>query len=221
MRVEDLDTPALLVDLDLVEANIAALMGRLRGTGVGVRPHLKTAKCPELARMLLAAGAQGCCVAKLGEAEVLAAAGIDDLLITCEIAGAPKLARLAALHRRYPQVTVVVDSLECARALDIACAGSERPLAVLIELNVGQNRCGVAPGEPALALARELARLPHLRLAGLQGYEGHLQHLAGLVEKERLVGAAMQQLTATAGLLRDAGIEIETVTTGGTGTCEL
>lgn len=220
MRLDELDTPALVVDLALMEANIARLMGRLRPSGVRVRPHLKTAKCPEVARLLAAAGASGFCVAKLGEAEALAEAGVDDLLITTEIAGAPKLRRLAALHARHPRVRCVLDSLEGARMLDAALAGADAPLEVLIELDVGQRRCGVAPGEPARALAAEVARLPRLRLVGLQGYEGHLQHVADPEERGRRVDEAMGLLVSTAELLRADGHAIETVTTGGTGTCE-
>jgi D-serine deaminase-like pyridoxal phosphate-dependent protein len=219
-RVAELDTPALLVDLDLMEANIAALISRLRPSGVRVRPHLKTAKSPAIARILAAAGASGFCVAKLGEAEVMAAAGIDDLLITSEIAGAAKLRRLAALHAAHPAVRVVVDSSAGAAMLDAACAGAGPPLEVLIELDVGQGRCGVASGEPARALARAIAALPRLRLLGIQGYEGHLQHIADPAEQTRRVDAAMGLLTATAELLRADGHAIETVTTGGTGTCE-
>ena len=220
MYVAELDTPALLIDLDALQANIATLLNRLHGTGVAVRPHLKTAKCPEVARLLVEAGCTGFCVAKLGEAEVLAEAGIDDLLITSEIAGKAKLARMVALHQRHPNVKIVVDSVAGARALDSACSGAT-PLDVLIELDVGQQRCGVAPGEPALELALELARLPNLRLVGLQGYEGHLQQIADPAEKARRVDTAMQQLTSTATLLRNAGFAIDVVTTGGTGTCEL
>jgi D-serine deaminase-like pyridoxal phosphate-dependent protein len=220
MLIAEIDTPALLVDLDLLEANIATLMTRLRPSGVRVRPHLKTAKSPEVARLLAAAGAQGFCVAKLGEAEVMAAAGIDDLLITGEIAGAAKLRRLAALHAAHPRVRVVVDSVEGAVLLNEACAGAGAPLDVLIELDVGQGRCGVAPGEPALALARALDRLSQLRLIGLQGYDGHLQHLADPDEQGRRVDEAMRRLTDTAALLRADGHAVETVTTGGTGTCE-
>jgi D-serine deaminase-like pyridoxal phosphate-dependent protein len=219
MLREPIDTPALVVDLDLMEANIATLMARLRPTGLRVRPHLKTAKSPDVARILAAAGAAGFCVAKLGEAEVLAAAGFDDLLITSELAGAPKLRRLAALHARHPRVRCVVDSVEGARMLDDAVAPSGAPLEVLIDLDVGQGRCGVAPGEPARALAVEVARLPHLRLVGLQGYEGHLQHLADPVEQGRQVDAAMGRLVATAEQLRADGYPIATVTTGGTGPC--
>jgi D-serine deaminase-like pyridoxal phosphate-dependent protein len=223
MRVEELDTPAMVVDLDRAEANIAALMGRFAGTRVRVRPHLKTTKSPQFARMLAEAGAQGFCVSKLGEAEVMADAGLDDLLITGELAGAAKLARLAALARRHPELRLraVVDSAAGARALDAALADTPRPLEVLIELNVGQNRCGVAPGEPALELARQLAGLARLRLVGVQGYEGHLQHLADAEQRAREVDAAMEKLGATVRLLREHGFAVETVTTGGTGTCAL
>lgn len=219
MRIEEIDTPALLVDLDLMMANIAALFARLRPSGVRVRPHLKTAKSPAVARILADAGAQGFCVAKLGEAEVMAAAGFDDLLVTSEIAGAPKLRRLAALHRDHPRVRVVVDSSEGAQMLSDAVAGSPEPLEVLIELDVGQGRCGAAPGDPARALACVIAGLPGLRLVGLQGYEGHLQHVADHAARDARVDAAMAQLVATADLLRADGHQIDQVTTGGTGTC--
>lgn len=220
MLVAELDTPALLVDQDLLLANIAAVQARLAATGVRIRPHLKTAKSPALAQIMARAGMSGFCVAKLGEAEVFAAAGFTDLLITGELAGAPKLRRLAALHAAHPDVRVVVDSATGAELLNTACAADPRPLEVLIDLDVGQRRCGIAPGEPALALARTLTRLPHLRLVGLQGYEGHLQHVADAAEQNRLVDAAMAALTGTADLLRADGQRIDVVTTGGTGTCE-
>jgi D-serine deaminase-like pyridoxal phosphate-dependent protein len=220
MPIPQLDTPAMLVDLELLRANIAALQARLAPTGVRIRPHLKTAKSPAIAQMLADAGMGGFCVAKLGEAEVFAAAGFSDLLITSELASAPKLRRLAALHAAHPQIRVVVDSAAGAQVLAAACAANPRPLEVLIDLDVGQRRCGIAPGAPALELARTIAQLPHLRLMGVQGYEGHLQHIADAAEQARQVDAAMAQLTATADLLRADGHAIGVVTTGGTGTCE-
>lgn len=212
------DTPALLVDLERLEANITHLFGQAQQMGVRVRPHLKTAKAPELARIMHAAGAQGFCAATLGEAEVFAEAGITDLLITREIAGATKLGRLTALHRRCPALRVVVDSAAGATMLAQAMANSPAPLDVLIELDVGQQRCGVAPGAAALGLAQAIGALPQLRLIGLQGYEGHLQHVADLSIRAEQVHAAIGQLTATADLLRGHGHAITVVTTGGTGT---
>jgi D-serine deaminase-like pyridoxal phosphate-dependent protein len=221
-RLDRLDTPSMLVDLDLMEANIGRLMNQLLPTGVNIRPHLKTTKSPLLARRLIEAGAKGCCVAKLSEAEVMAEGGIEDLLITCEIIGTPKVARLVELFNRHPQIKTVLDSIQGATAIDtaLAQAGIETPLQVLIDLNVGQNRTGVTPGEPALALAHHLASLPHLKLIGVQGYEGHLQHLPDRQEREEKCRAAMAALSGTADLLRQNGFNIETVTTGGTGTSE-
>ncbi|HZO71264.1 MAG TPA: DSD1 family PLP-dependent enzyme [Ktedonobacteraceae bacterium] len=217
-----LDTPSMIVDLNLMEANIARLKERLRQSKVNIRPHLKTVKSPDLARILIAAGAIGGCVAKVSEAEVMAQTGIEDLLITSEIVGKPKLARLVELARHHPKVKTVVDSEVGARALNQAMQEAQLHINVLIELNVGQNRCGIQPGEPALKLAKLIAtELPHLHLVGVQGYEGHLQHLHDQAEREQSCRACMKLLTDTANLLRDAGMPIETVTTGGTGTIEV
>jgi D-serine deaminase-like pyridoxal phosphate-dependent protein len=215
-----LDTPSLIVDRQALLRNIEALMSRLGALGVSVRPHLKTAKCAEIARLLLAAGARGCCVAKLGEAEVLAEAGVGDLLITTEIAGQPKLARLTALLARHPQIKLVVDSTAGARALNDALAAARCRGEVLIDLDVGQRRTGALPGAPALELAAALAALPALQLVGVQGYEGHLQ-LAPDAERERDSATAMRLLTDTAAQLRAAGHRVDIVSTGGTGTAEL
>lgn len=216
-----LDTPAMIVDEQLMEENITRLMARFRETPVRVRPHLKTAKSPELAHRLLAAGAIGCCVAKVSEAEVMAQAGIEDLLITSEIVGPPKVARLVNLLRQHPRIKAVVDSQAGAQALDAALEEAGLHLDVLIELNVGQNRCGVAPGEDALALAQQIASMKYLHLIGVQGYEGHLQHVHDLQERTRRCREAMSLLTTTAAQLRTAGFPVEIVTTGGTGTAEI
>jgi D-serine deaminase-like pyridoxal phosphate-dependent protein len=216
-----LDTPALLVDLDLMQRNITTMQERLQGSSARIRPHLKTAKCPEIARLLLAAGAIGGCVSKVSEAEVMAQAGIENLLITSEIVGAPKLGRLCQLVQNHPQVKVVVDSLEGAAALNQAMERVQQPLDILIEVDVGQHRCGVQPGEATLQLARQLAAFNFLHLRGVQGYEGHLQHIADASERERLCRQSMELLTATVTDLRAAGFPCEIVTTGGTGTAEI
>lgn len=222
-RLETLDTPSMIVDLDLMEANIASMMGKLLATGVNVRPHLKTTKSPLLAKKLIAAGARGGCVAKLSEAEVMAANGVEDIFITCEIVGKPKVDRLVELFRVHREIKIVVDSPAVADPINDALeqAGVAEPIAVLLDLNVGQNRTGVQPGEPALALARHIGQLPHLRLTGVHGYEGHLQHVHDAQAREASCRAAMAVLAGTAGELRQAGFYIETVTTGGTGTSEI
>jgi D-serine deaminase-like pyridoxal phosphate-dependent protein len=219
--LEALDTPVMLVDLDLMENNIASLMARFRESRVLVRPHLKTVKSPELARVLLAAGASGGCVAKVSEAEVMVQGGIKDLLITTEIVGKPKLARLVTLVQRNPRIKVVVDSQSGAQALQQAMGEARLHIDVLIDLNVGQNRCGVMPGEEALGLARFIGRLSNIHLVGVQGYEGHLQHFHDPQERAQHCRQAMQLLTGTAAQLRAAGFHIQVVTTGGTGTAEI
>jgi D-serine deaminase-like pyridoxal phosphate-dependent protein len=196
-------------------------MERLSGSGVQIRPHLKTGKSPELARRLLAAGAVGGCVAKVSEAEVMVQGGIHDLLITTEIVGNPKLERLVRLVQQSPSIKVVVDSLAGARALNQAMHDAQLSIDVLLDLNVGQNRCGVLPGEEALRLAHALRGLSHLRLKGVQGYEGHLQHVHDAGEREQRCRQAMHLLTETAVQLRAAGFTIDIVTTGGTGTAEI
>jgi D-serine deaminase-like pyridoxal phosphate-dependent protein len=216
MTLDELDTPFLAVDLDVFDRNVRDCMERL--AGVRVRPHLKTAKSPDVARLLLEAGAQGICVAKLSEAEVMLEAGIDDVLITTEIAGAVKVQRLAAVFGRWPDahVRVVVDSWDGARAIDAALP---REVEALIDVNVGQDRCGVAP-EEALALAERMRALERLRLVGVQGYEGNLQHVREAGERRALCDAAMGRLGLAADALRGAGHPVDVVTTGGTGTAE-
>ena len=216
--VGELDTPALLIDLDLMEKNIAALFAEAAQSGISVRPHLKTGKTPPLAHTLLRAGAKGICVSKLGEAEVMLAAGIEDVLITTEIVGTAKLARLMGLLRRHTEVKVVVDSMVGAEALSVAAADWGVSVPVLVEINVGQDRCGISPGAPAAALAEHIAGLPALRFMGVQGYEGHLQHVHDADERERRCEAAMEQLTSTAAAMRATGLVPVIVTTGGTGT---
>lgn len=220
--LDGLDTPSMIVDLDLMESNIKKLMDKLLPTGKYIRPHLKTTKSAILAKRLVAAGAKGGCVAKLSEAEAIAAAGFDDLLITCEIIGPQKVKRLVALYRAHRKIRIVVDSEIGAEAINEALAASDisEPIAVLIDLDVGLHRTGVAPGEPALALARRISELKNLRLIGVQGYEGHLQHLHGREDRKTQCLASMKILTDTVETLRKAGFDIQVVTTGGTGTGE-
>ncbi len=220
--IDVLDTPSIVIDLTAMEENIARLMVRLASSGKRVRPHLKTVKSPHLAQKLLDAGATGCCVAKVSEAEVMAQAGISDLLITSEVMGAVKIQRLLNLVSQYPDVKVVVDSAAGAKALNSAISEMAKSikLQVLIELNVGQNRAGVATGAEALSLASYITSLGYLRLVGIQGYEGHLQHLAS-DERQRLCREAMNKLCDTVNLIRAAGMPLEIVTTGGTGTYEI
>ncbi|MDZ4835750.1 MAG: DSD1 family PLP-dependent enzyme [Candidatus Melainabacteria bacterium] len=222
--LHEIDTPYVVVDLDDVEFNISRLMKRIaKFPNVSVRPHLKTAKSPVFAKMLLENGASGICVAKLSEAEIFAADGIDDILITTEIAGEVKIARLMKLLKTHPNIRVVVDNCNVVRQLNIALGASLIPhkLNVLIDLNVGQNRTGVDTVAQALELARVISEAsPSINLLGIQGYEGHLQHLDPAA-REAQCRESMKKLVSCADALRASGYEVSVVTTGGTGTSEI
>ncbi len=215
--ITELDTPALVVDLDAVDANINACFGALSGTTVRLRPHLKTGKSPIIAHRLLRAGAIGICVAKLGEAEVMAGAGLEDILITTELVGVRKLERLVALLRDHERVKIVLDSLEAATEISKALSGTGLTVDALIDVNVGQNRCGVMP-QNAVELALGIRSLPGIRIVGVQGYEGHLQHGRDLEARRASCDAAMVKLISVATDLERAGLNIGIVSTGGTGT---
>lgn len=219
--LDSLDTPSMIVNLDFMEANIKKLMDTLLPTGLNIRPHLKTTKSATLARRLNEAGARGGCVAKLSEAEAITAAGFTDLLITCEIVGPQKVRRLVELFRKHRGLRIVVDSEIGATAINDALAKSdiEDPITVLIDVDVGLHRTGVDPAK-AVPLARHVGTLKHLRLIGVQGYEGHLQHLHDREDRRAQCLASMKTLTSTAEALRKAGFDIQVVTTGGTGTAE-
>jgi D-serine deaminase-like pyridoxal phosphate-dependent protein len=217
--VSALDTPVLLVDLDTLDRNIA----RMRQTivteaGIRWRPHTKGIKVPALAHRLLAAGAQGITCAKLGEAEVMAAAGIRDILIANEVVGASKVARLARL-RRHADVVVAVDCDQHVEALDAAARVAGTRLRVVVEVNVAMDRAGVPPGEPVVALARRVAAARGLEFAGVMGWEGgRIAGLRDADEKRRAIETAVGRLTASADHCRLAGLSVEMVSCGGTGT---
>ncbi|HEX9015070.1 MAG TPA: DSD1 family PLP-dependent enzyme, partial [Chloroflexota bacterium] len=209
------------VDLDIMTGNLARVAAYTREHGLGLRPHTKTHKCPLISQKQLAAGnAVGITCAKLGEAEVLAAAGIRDILIANEIVGAQKIARLMALRHHTDVMVAVDDPVNVAQLSDAAVeAGVE--LRVLVEVNIGMNRCGVEPGEPALDLARKVEAAKGLRFMGLQGYEGHLVMNPDLDERRRKTLAAIGSLVETRRLIECADIEVRIVSGGGTGTFDI
>ena len=172
MHISELDTPSLLVDLDRLEANLDRMAQAARLSDLSLRPHTKTHKTPQIARMQLDRGAAGITVAKLGEAEVMAEAGIEDIFIANEIVGAQKIERLIELARRV-KVSVGVDSVEAAAPLSMAFAQAGMRLMVLLEVDLGLRRCGVAPDQ-ALELGRHLNTLPGIHLLGLFTYCGQV-----------------------------------------------
>ncbi len=215
--VADVDTPALLLDLDAFERNLAALQTTLGGWTGRVRPHAKSHKCPEIARRQVAGGAVGVCCQKVGEAEILVRAGIEDVVVVNEIAGAPKLARLARLARTA-RIGVAVDDAENVNDLDRAARDAGVSVDVLVEVDVGMERCGVQPGSAAVALARSVAGARHLRFAGLQAYCGSAQHVRGFDERRAAAATAARKVRETLDLLAAEGLHAGTVTGGGTGT---
>ena len=215
---EALDTPALMVDLDVLQRNIDRMTGTIiRDAKVGWRPHTKAMKTPALAKLCLEAGAHGITCAKLGEAEVMADAGIRDILVANQIAGPTKIDRLVDVCRRA-DVMVCVDQFENVREIDRAAAARGVRPRVLIEVDVGMQRAGALPGEPTVSLARRIARLRQVRFAGLQTWEAHALFEPDMGKKKRMIEEALGKLTGTAQAIRDSGIPVEIVSCGGTGT---
>jgi len=212
-----LDTPALLVDLDVMEGNIARIAATCRTNGVGWRPHSKVHKTPEIAKLQIKAGAIGITCAKLGEAEVMAAAGIRDILIANQIVGPIKLGRLVALAGHADPI-VCVDNVENLTALDAVFRQAHKRLRVAIEVDIGMNRAGVVPGAPVVALAAEIAHRSGLEFVGLAGWESQATTIADPGEKERVVRDAVAMLTDSAQACVEAGHEVRIVSCGGTGT---
>ena len=219
--VADIDTPALLLYLDPYERNLGAMARAVAAmSGVALRPHAKSHKCPAIARAQVAAGAVGVCCQKLSEAEAMVEGGITDVLLTNQIVGEGKLARLAELARRA-KIAVLADHPENVAALAEAAAGAGVRLDVLVEIDVGAGRCGVTPGEAALALARHIAGCGSLRFAGLHAYHGAAQHLRSPEERATAIALAAELTRATRDLIVAAGIACPVVTGAGTGTFPL
>jgi D-serine deaminase-like pyridoxal phosphate-dependent protein len=220
MSVQEIDTPALILDLDDLEYNLQTMSRFFAGKAVGLRPHSKTHKCPQIAQRQLEAGAIGITCAKLGEAEVMARAGIQNILIANQVTGAVKLDRLADLARTC-NLTVAVDDAEGVRQLGETCRAAGVKVGVLVEVNIGMGRCGVEPDEPALRLARQVLDQPGLVFEGLMGYEGHLVLIPDLQERTEKVAAAIGLLQSSKDLLERHGIPVRIVSGGGTGTYDL
>ncbi len=217
MPLEEVDTPALIIELDAFEANLTRMADSAKAAGVRLRPHAKTHKCALIALRQIALGAVGVCCQKVSEAEALVEGGVRDVLVTNEIVGKRKVARLAALAREAT-LAVCVDDAENIDALDAAASRAGAALDVLVEVDVGAHRCGVAPGRPAVELARRVDAAKALRFAGLQAYQGRAQHLRDYAQRRAAVDAAVDAAGKTVTLLGEHGLECRSVTGAGTGT---
>tara|TARA_Y100001936_G_scaffold253516_1_gene318649 strand:+ start:6736 stop:7827 length:1092 start_codon:yes stop_codon:yes gene_type:complete len=217
MKLEQLDTPVLVVDEDAFLRNMKRMQEIAAGAGIAYRPHAKAHKSPEITKMQLDAGAVGVCCAKLGEAEVLASHDIKDILITTPVIGISKLTRMMQIANKA-KISVVADNPDnIAEMAAVAQTCGVRP-DVVLEVDVGQGRCGLPPGDPVLELAYEVMNADWLNFKGLQGYQGAIQMTASFAERDAAARKAVGLLTETADLIRSAGLPLDYLTGGGSGT---
>lgn len=217
-RIEALDTPALMVDMPTMEQNISHVHSATFEAGLQIRPHIKSHKTPEIAQMQIAAGAVGVTCAKIGEAEVMSSAGIDDIFIANSLVGETKMRRLVALARRTPRLSIAVESIEAARQASEAFSAAGLQLEVVIEADVGAGRTGVHPAD-AVGFADGVASMPALRIVGVMAYgshfgytmRGHEALVEGAAKEGRIIAELAEQLA-------DAGHEMARISGGSTPT---
>ncbi|RPI42056.1 MAG: DSD1 family PLP-dependent enzyme [Betaproteobacteria bacterium] len=216
MPLAEVDTPALIIDLDAFDRNLRALPQKVAAHGVKLRPHSKTHKSPIIALKQMALGAVGVCCQKVSEAEALVEGGVRDILIANEVVGAAKLRRLAALAR-HATLGVCIDDAGNLAELEDAAIDFDARIKVLVEIDVGAGRCGVAPGKPALALAQAVAGSKHLSFDGLQAYQGSAQHVRNHDERRQAIERAVEMARDTKAMIEAAGIACPRITGAGTG----
>lgn len=220
-RIDAVDTPALLLDLDAMQANMLQVHGRVLAAGLAVRPHVKAHKCPSLAKLQLAAGATGICCQKASEAQVFARAGFRDILITNQLVGSAKLQRVAQIATMGVRVGICVDQAlqveqAAAVARDQGCS-----IEVLVEVDIGHRRCGVQGPAQAVQLAQMIASSPGLVFGGIHAFRGSAQHMRLPQQRREAVAAAVASLKECIAALAAAGLPCRVVTGGGTGTYPL
>jgi len=218
---EQIETPALLVDLDALEYNVRTMAEFMKGKKARLRPHFKTDKCPTISHKQIAAGAKGITCAKLGEAETLVGAGIKDVLIANQVVDPVKIFRLAGLAHGDARITVAVDNAENIAALSSAASRVGSTIYVLVEVDVGMKRCGVNTAAEVLDLARRISASPGLAFEGLQAYEGHLGHIPDREARRRGVQEMIEKVSAIKAALEDERIPVKEISGGGTGTYDI
>lgn len=219
--LESLDTPSLVVDLDLMEANLQKMAQFFKDKSCTLRPHTKAHKIPEIAKMQVAHGATGICTAKLGEAVVMAGAGLNDILITTPIANPIKIQRLIQLQKKFPKnrIIQVVDHVQHVKLIAEEAVKNGITINLVVEVECGQHRCGVRVGDDLLQISRTIAQTKGLRFTGVQAYTGHLQHVHGYTERREQARAAVQPLFKFIETeFQRYGFKAEIVSGGGTGT---
>ncbi|ODS82921.1 MAG: alanine racemase [Cytophagaceae bacterium SCN 52-12] len=213
----DLDSPALCVDLDRMERNIRTAHQRLQGSGIALRPHAKTHKCPAIARMQMDAGAIGICTAKLSESEIMLENGIPDVLMTGVNISVPKIRKAMELRKKYKGFIQAVDNPQNAQDLQDAAKAAGIVADVVVDINVAR-RSGVLPGRPALGLAQLVDRLPNLRFRGILAYDGGVQHVKGFEKRKERNRTGMEPAVMSYDLIKKSGLNLEIFSGGGTGT---
>ncbi len=219
MPLADVDTPALLIEMDAFERNLDTMARGIAAAGVRLRPHAKTHKCAPIVRRQMTLGAVGACCQKVSEAEALVQAGVPDVLVSNQVVGGRKIARLTSMASEA-KVGVCVDDAHNVAEIGAAADGAGVSIDVLVEIDVGMSRCGVAPGDEALTLARQVAATAGLRFTGLQAYHGLAQHIRSHAERRAATDAAIDLTRSTVDLLGRQGIPCEIVAGAGTGTWE-
>lgn len=221
ISIKQIETPALLIDLNILESNINIMAKYFRGKKVKLKPHFKTFKCPTIAHKIINAGAKGISCAKLGEAEVLVNSGIKDVLIANQIVDKPKIFRLAGLAHGDSKITVVVDNEENIHDLSAAASILGSTINVLVEVDVGMKRCGVDNAEEALQLAKMISRSKGLVFEGIQAYEGHLVHIPDQQKRFDGMTGVIDKITNIKNYIEKEGLEIKEISGGGTGTYKI
>lgn len=211
----DLPTPALLIDIDRTKENIQMMQERADALGLKLRPHIKTHRMPYFAKMQVEAGAAGIACAKIGEAEVMADAGIDDIFIANEVIGIDKYERLRDLHRRI-HVRIGIDNKVQLAQMEQVFAEEEKPLEVLMEYEVGEVRSGIVEDEQLIELVEAVKRCKHVVLKGIFSHEGHTYKADDMEDCVRKAKIAYERTVRAANIIRDLGVEIDTVSIGAT-----
>ena len=216
--LEELQTPALIIDLDVFEANLVKMQSYLGPEGIALRAHTKMHKCPVIARKQIEGGARGVCAAKVSEAEVMCAAGIEDVLVTSPIATLDKVKRFIETRRNHPGLKIVVDDIGSADLLAKVAGSEGLKVDVFVDLDPGMGRAGIETGDKALQLVQHIGESHALNFAGLQMYAGNCMHIEGFSKRQEKYAHIMKKGIETLALIEQAGITVPVVSGGGTGT---
>jgi D-serine deaminase-like pyridoxal phosphate-dependent protein len=219
-HLDQIDTPALILDMDSFERNLGLLQNALSGRGVRLRPHAKSHKCPEIALRQIAAGAVGICCQKVSEAAVFVTAGIQDILITNQVVGVKKVAHALDLAQQA-RIGILVDHEDQVTAFAQASTARKIQIDVYIEVDVGMGRCGATSIDQAVALARQIDQAPYLNFMGLQCYHGSAQHYRLPQDRQSAIAAVCAKAAEAKAAIEKAGITVERVTGAGTGSVML